>query len=206
MINTQNNWDQFALLLIDVQKDFWSEQTAKIYPEFPENIATLTTFCRKENIEVIHLRASFKKDMSDWMPKYILRERIPCIQGTGGDEVLPFAKENPGEKVIYKQTFDGFQNPELFQYLKQKNKRFVLTAGLVTSTCVLFTTTSAMQNGFLTAVIEDCCADDEFGHQHTLDWYTFIFDHTPVKLIASHLPNWLAEINKLDQINLNIPD
>jgi nicotinamidase-related amidase len=199
MNKSNNHWDQFALLLIDVQNDFWSQQMAKIYPDFPRNITTLLNFCRSENIEVIHLRASFKADMSDWMPKYILRERIPCVQGTGGDEVLPFAKENAGEKVIYKQTFDGFQNPELFQYLKQKNKRFVLTAGLVTSTCVLFTTTSAMQKGFLTAVIDDCCADDETGHTYTLDWYRFIFDRTPVKMINDQYPKWLDELRNLKE-------
>jgi nicotinamidase-related amidase len=36
------------------------------------------------------------------------------------------------------------------QYLRQKRKRFVLTAGLVTSVCVFLTTASAAQNGFLT--------------------------------------------------------
>ena len=32
MTNTQPGWEQFALLLIDVQRDFWSEQAAKTYP------------------------------------------------------------------------------------------------------------------------------------------------------------------------------
>lgn len=198
MTTKQYNWENFALLLIDVQKDFWPEQTAKVFPDFPENIATLLTFCRKENIEVIHLRARFNPDMSDWMKKYKLRKRIPCVQGTAGEDVLSFATAHPGEKIIYKQTFDGFQNPELCQYLQQKNKQFLLTAGLVTSTCVLFTSTSAMQQGFLSAVIEDCCADDASGHQHTLDWYQFIFDRSPVKMIADHYPKWMTELKKLE--------
>lgn len=120
MTNTQHNWDQFALLLIDVQRDFWPEQTATDFPDFPANIATLLTLCRNEAIEVIHLRASFKADMSDWMPKYMLLGRIPCVQGT---------------------------------------------AGLLTSICILFTTVSAMQKGFLAAVVEDCCADEPNAHR-----------------------------------------
>jgi isochorismate hydrolase len=118
MTNAQHNWEQFALLLIDVQRDFWSEQAAKVYPDFPANIATLLTLCRNEDIEVVHLRASFKADMSDWMPKYMLRGGIPRIQGTAGEEPVPFAVENPGETVILKHTFDGFHNSELLQYLR----------------------------------------------------------------------------------------
>jgi nicotinamidase-related amidase len=204
MTDARHNWEQFALLLIDVQRDFWSEQAAKVYPDFPANVATLLTLCRSEGIEVVHLRASFKVDMSDWMPKYMLRGGIPCIQGTAGEEPVPFAVENPGETIILKQAFDGFHNPELLQYLRQKGKRFVLTAGLLTSTCVLFTTASAMQKGFLAAVVEDCCADEPNAHRQTLDRYTFIFERTTVGLIASHHSEWLAALKKLDEIRARI--
>ena len=175
MTTTQPGWEQFALLLIDVQRDFWSERAAQIHPGFPANITALLTLCRNEGIEVIHLRASFKADMSDWMPKYMLRGGIACVHGTAGEEPAPFAVENPAETVIFKQSFDGFLTPGLLQYLRKKGKRFVLTAGLLTSTCVLFTTASAMQKGFLAAVVEDCCADEPNAHQQTLDRYTFIF-------------------------------
>ena len=55
MIDTQHNWEQFALLLIDVQRDFWPERVAYMHPDFPANIAALLTLCRREGIEVIHL-------------------------------------------------------------------------------------------------------------------------------------------------------
>ena len=200
MTDSKRNWGQFALLLIDVQHDFWSEQAARIYPDFPANITRLLALCRNEGIEVVHLRASFKADMSDWMPKYKLRGRIPCVQGTTGEEPLPFAVESPGETVILKQTFDGFHSPELLQCLHQRSKRFVLTAGLLTSTCVLFTTASAMQKGFLAAVVEDCCADEPNAHQQTLDRYTFIFERTIVDGIRAHYPEWLAALKKIDEV------
>jgi ureidoacrylate peracid hydrolase len=204
MINPYHNWEQFALLLIDVQRDFWSERAAQLHPDFPANIATLLTLCRHEGIEVIHLRASFKADMSDWMPKYRLRGAIPCVQGTAGIEPVPFAIENVGEPIILKHTFDGFHNPELGQYLHQRGKRFVLTAGLLTSTCVLFTTASAMQQGFLAAVVEDCCADEPNAHQQTLDRYTFIFERTTVGLITSRHSEWLAALKKLDELKARL--
>ena len=199
MTKTQRDWGQFVLLLIDVQRDFWPERMAESFPHFPANIAQLLSLCRTEDIEVVHLRASFKPDMSDWMPVYRLRGHIPCVQGTAGVETLPFALNKPGEMVIIKQTFDGFHNPALLRYLQEKRKRFVLTAGLVTSVCVLFTTVSAAQNGFLTAVVEDCCADRPEAHEQTLDTYQFIFQRTTLDLIPERHPEWLAALKQLDE-------
>lgn len=202
MTAIQRDWRQFALLLIDVQRDFWSEQLAENFAHFPKNIARLLTFCRAEQIDIIHLRASFKADMSDWMPRYKLRGSIPCVEGTAGVETLLFALDNPGEAVIIKQTFDGFHNAELLQYLRQEKKRFVLTAGLLTSVCVLFTTVSAAQNGFLAAVVEDCCADQPDAHEQTLGRYGFIFDRTTLDLISEQYTEWVAALKELDELEL----
>ncbi len=195
----KNDWEQFALLLIDVQRDFWPEQMAESFPDFPANVARLLTLCRSEGLEVVHLRASFKPDMSDWMLRYRLRGRIPCVEGTGGEEVLPFAVEEPGELVIIKQTFDGFYAPRLLSYLRGKGKRFLLTAGLITSTCVFLTTASAAQLGFLAAIVEDCCADPST-HEQTLERYQFMFDRTSTDAICDHHSRWLAALDKLDGV------
>lgn len=61
------DWDPFAILLIDVQEDFWSEPTAVDFPSFPERVANLLAVARRDKIDVIHLHAKFKADRSDWM-------------------------------------------------------------------------------------------------------------------------------------------
>ena len=200
MTNGTSKWAQFALLLIDVQRDFWGVRMAELFPHFPDNVAQLLKLCRTEGIEVIHLHVVFQPDGSDWMVRYRLRGRIPCVEGTPGIETLPFARENPGEKVIVKHTFDGFRVPELALHLRQGGKRFVLTAGLVTSTCVLFTAVSAMQSGFLTAVVEDCCADEPSLHQQTLDRYQFIFDRTTAEGIVQRHGEWSAALTRLHEL------
>ena len=197
MTNTQRNWDAFALLLIDVQYDFWPMEIAEHFPNFPARVTSLLKLCRAEGIDVIHLRASFEPDMSDWMVKYKLRGRIPCIAGTPGIDTLPFAIEANGETVIIKQTFDGFLTPDLLPLLRQRGKRFLLTAGLVTSTCVFLTTTTAAQSGFLAAIVEDCAADLPDAHQQTLDNYRFAFDRTTVKAISEQYGEWSAMLGKL---------
>jgi nicotinamidase-related amidase len=196
----ERDWSQFALLLIDIQGDFWSEKVAEHFPDFPTNVARLLAFCRAEGLEIIHLRAEFRPDMSDWMARYKLQGCIPCIQGTAGVEVPPWALHEPSETVIIKTTFDGFHNPELLPHLRQKGKRFVLTAGLVTPVCVLFTTVSAAQNGLLAAVIEDCCAGPPHWHEQTLEAYQFIFGRTKVDLLPEQYPEWLADLRRLEEL------
>jgi len=197
MTNSQRNWEAFALLLIDVQYDFWPVEIAEHFPTFPARVASLLTLCRAEGIDVIHLRASFQPDMSDWMLKYKLRGRIPCVAGTPGIDPLPFALEAPGETVITKHTFDGFLTPDLLPTLRQRGKRFLLTAGLVTSTCVFLTTTTAAQSGFLAVMVEDCAADSPAAHQHTLDNYRFVFNRTTVNAIPEQYNEWTASLAKL---------
>jgi nicotinamidase-related amidase len=191
-------WQPFALLLIDVQQDFWTERNAANFPEFPANVTRLIKTCRSQGLDIVHLRASFKPDQSDWMARYHLLGRIPCVQGTPGTQTLPFAVEAPGEAVLVKHAFDGFQNPDLLAYLRLKGKRFLLTAGLITSTCVFLTTATAAQSGFLAAIVTDCCADDPAAHAQTLDRYRYIFDLTTSEQLAEHQPLWLEQLKKLD--------
>jgi nicotinamidase-related amidase len=141
--------------------------------------------------------------MSDWMVRYKLTGSIPCVQGTSGIEILPCAVEAPGELVIVKQTFDGFYRPELQDHLERTGKRFVLVAGLITSACVLFTATSASQRGFLTTVVEDCCADERSAHEQTLERYQFIFGRTTVERIPGCHAEWQAALDELDRMNAN---
>jgi nicotinamidase-related amidase len=190
-------WESFALLLIDLQQDFWSERLAEGYPEFPSKVSELLGVCRGTGIEVIHLRSVFKVDSSNWMPIYKLRGSIPCLEGTTGVETLPFALEEEGEQIFLKQTFDGFQNPQLFPYLQSGQKRFILIAGLVTSICVFLTTASAMQHGFLTAIVEDSCADRPSVHDGTLNTYSFMFDRVGVNSITERHRRWMDSIQRL---------
>lgn len=202
MTTAPRDWQQFALLLIDVQEDFWTASRAQSFPAFPHNTAKLVALCRAEGIAIIHLRASFQPDMSDWMIRYKLFGRIPCIEGTAGIATLPCAQEAPDEVVLRKQTFDGFHNPQLRQLLQERGKRFLLVAGLITSTCVLFTATSAAQQGFLVTLVEDCCADEPIAHDHTLNRYRFIFDRITVDQILDQHAEWCAALATLDKATI----
>lgn len=193
-----NSWDPFALLLIDVQRDFWTDEMTSAFPEFHDNVERLLATCREERIDVTHLRARFRQDRSDWMVKYLPTGRIPCIEGTPGEAIFPSAREAAGETVVYKNTFDGFLAAGLEDHLQASGRRFLLLAGLVTSVCVLLTAAAAAQQGYLVAVVEDCCADLPSAHAHTLERYPFVFTRTSSRRITADRRAWLAELAALD--------
>jgi nicotinamidase-related amidase len=193
----KQSWDSFVLLLIDVQMDFWTDEIAAAFPDYQNRVTRLLAYCRQESIDIVHLRAGFSADQSDWMVKYRFLDSIPCIEGTDGAEVLPFAAELPGETVFVKNTFDGFLSAKLQSYLQKNKKQFVLVAGIETSVCVLLTAASAAQRGYLVAVVEDCCADQPDVHEHTLDRYPFIFSRTTVDQIDATRAQWLADLERL---------
>ncbi|MEM7333520.1 MAG: cysteine hydrolase [Chloroflexota bacterium] len=193
------DWQDFVLLLIDVQNDFWTEEMAVHFPDFSENVAGLLALCRREKIDIVHLRASFQPDQSDWMERYKLKNATLCVAGTEGANILPCAAELANEPVIYKQTFDGFLNPALKQYLEENGKRFVLVAGLESSVCVLLTAVSATQHGYLSAIVSDCCADNLPAHQHTLKNYPFAFDTVLFADIPNQSTIWQGMLEKLNE-------
>jgi nicotinamidase-related amidase len=196
-----HDWRPFAVLLIDAQSDFWSESVAAAFPAFPNNVSRLLSFCRATGIEVIHLRARFRPFGSDWMVNARLRGRIPCVEGTPGAETLDFARELPVEAVFVKQTWDGFQRPALAAHLRENGKRFLLVAGLVTSVCVLFTAASAAQGGFLTAVVEDCCAGRPEAHAETLKRYGgLVFRRTSADGLLDAHASWWEALRELDDL------
>lgn len=197
MSATSKNWNPFALLLIDVQRDFWTDDMSQDFADYETSIRRLLTVCRDEGIDIVHLRARFQRDESDWMIKYKSSGRIPCVEGTAGVEIFPFAKDELGEFVIYKQSFDGFHKPALQAYLEKNEKQFVLVAGLVTSVCVLLTAATAAQRGYRVCIVEDCCADNPQAHEHTLQRYPFIFDRTSVDQILVSHDRWLDELGNL---------
>ena len=198
-MSAQRDWRRFLLLLIDVQRDFWPAATAKAFPGFPSNVERLLEYCRSSELDIVHVRAEFEPDGSDWMAPYRVKGETPCVRGTRGAEALPCAAERTGEKVLRKQTFDAFLQPDLLTHLHRARKSFILVAGLETSVCVLLTAASAVQRGFLAAVIEDCCADDPAKHKAAITGYPFVFDRTSLPTLESDHQNWNTRLNTMQR-------
>lgn len=194
-------WSRYALVLVDLQNDFWSEAAAATAPELPDHVAALLDYARAEGLAVVHVRARFRPDGRDWIPRYRLRNWIPCIDGSPGVETLPFATELPGEPVVTRQSFDGFLGTDLDEVLARRGIRGLLVAGLVTSTCVLFTAATATQRGYLASVVADCCSDREEAHRATLATYPFVFATLRSDQIAERRDGWDADLDRMDTMD-----
>jgi ureidoacrylate peracid hydrolase len=165
---------QLALLLVDIQRDFWGPLAAAPHvSSFPANVRTLLDTARANQLAVVHTQAVFKANGTDWMLFYGPqgRGRIPCIAGSGGADIEEFAAPQDGEPVIGKQTFDGFVHTDLERVLRARNIQAVMVAGLETSVCVLFTAMSAYARRLVPLVVRDACADSAERHDVTLRLY-----------------------------------
>jgi nicotinamidase-related amidase len=191
---SDESWRRYALVLVDFQHDFWPDAVMSTAPELPVRVADLLAYARTHDLAVVHVRACFDADGGNWMARYRLLGRIPCIEGTAGAQTLSFAIEIAGEPVVIKHSFDGFLETELHQVLAERGIRGLLIAGLVTSTCVLFTAATATQLGYLVSVVSDCCSDFEDAHAATLAGYSFVFDTVRSTEIADRRAEWNEQI------------
>lgn len=196
-LETSSNWDEYVLILVDVQQDFWPEEVAEDAPRFLGGLESLLRNCRELGIDVVHVHARFQPDQSDWIARYRLRGRIPCVAGTPGAEPLPVAVPEPGEQVVVKQSFDAFLGTGLDDLLRGKGKRFLLVAGLVTSTCVLLTAATATQLGYLVTLVEDACGDVQLFHERVLRMYSYMFGTTRSDRLNQDRPEWDDQLQRL---------
>jgi len=168
-----------ALLLVDVQRDFLSPGLAELGAGYPDRVSRLLELVRTAGLLVVHVHSFFAPNQSDWMRRYRGRGRIPCVRGTEGAEVVPETLPVDGEQVVEKQSFDAFLRTDLHERLRGADVEVLLVAGLVTSTCVLFSATSAMQLGYQVAVVE-AVADQPSVHERVLAEYPFVFDRVTI--------------------------
>jgi nicotinamidase-related amidase len=161
-----------ALILVDIQRDFWPPFKER-FPDLPGNVIALLEAARERGHPVIHVRSSFKPDRSDWMLFYKPEGRgdVPCIAGTEGEALEDFVVPLPGEPVVIKQVFDSFVSTDLEERLRSLRVKGVLIAGLETSVCVLFTANSAYMRRMVPLVVSDACGDEPERHDVVLKMY-----------------------------------
>jgi len=193
-MSDQGLWSSYALIVVDVQKDFFSAIPAvqESFPNFDQRVRRLISFARDTGIDVIHVRAVYEPDISisPWTKYWA--ELNPDKKTKVVETPEEFAVELSNEKVVIKHTFDGFLNTDLDSYLKSQGKQYLVICGLVTSCCVLFTTSGAFLRGYRTVVVKDCCGDRTVEkHDNVFNVYgAYMFRTTSVETISDDLKRW----------------
>lgn len=168
-----------ALLIIDMVKDFTDPNGLVFYPQNREilpKIKTVLEECRKEDVLVIFLRHSYRKNKFD---KNLINMRPNCIEGTGGDEIdESLLVDEEKDYVIKKRRYSGFFGTDLDLVLRENNIENVIITGTKTNCCIRATVTDAYYLNYNVYVVSDCVAtNDEIVNQVHLTDIKKYFGH-----------------------------
>jgi len=189
-----------ALLVIDLQKEFFGEGTGECLDEMQSilsRVARIIALARNIGCKVIHTRESYKPDLTDvhayrqflgYVGKYGPLGRF-CIIGEPGHEFVDQVQPLASEPVIDKASFGAFYNTSLDDLLRRDGIDHIIMCGVTTQGCVHSTLREAVDRGYWCLTVADCCAASDPGmHDAALN------------LIAGegHLFGWVADSQDVD--------
>jgi nicotinamidase-related amidase len=163
-----------ALIVIDLQKEFFTDGTGECLEEMKAilpRVATTIGLARKLGCKVIHTRESYKPDLSD---VHAYRRSLDyvgksgplgrfCILGEPGHEFDDQVQPLPTETVIDKAGFGAFYNSKLDEILRGDSIDHLILCGVTTQCCVHSTLREAVDRGYWCLTIADCCAASDPG-------------------------------------------
>ena len=118
---------------MDLQTFFYrdSKLVSSAFPKLGENVKVLLESARSRGQTIVHVRAVYNHQQSKWMRAFerinpdkvnsflyiFTKEKCQADPEIQNDCTEDFAKEVPGEIIIEKHTFNGFQDTGLEEKL-----------------------------------------------------------------------------------------
>ncbi len=166
-----------TLILVDVQRDFWTTEFSAEFPDFEQNVSELLQLCREHDVQIVHVRTEFDAELGNWAAEFLSVHHSSklCAAGTDGALPLNCAVALEGEPVVIKGNLDGFSGGGLDAQLQRSGAGHVLIAGLYTDVCVLSTALSAFNRGYRVTLVDDCCAARREEHEFVTRRYDGFF-------------------------------
>lgn len=124
-----------ALIVIDVQNFYWSEET---HEEYIKNLQEIIGDARNRGLHVIYVKHVWGDNLEDDM--FNVREEIKPLDT---------------EAIVFKRTPGTFFNTNLEEILKGKGIENVIITGMKTNHCCDTTTREASARGYNTMVINE---------------------------------------------------
>lgn len=143
------NPDETALILIDIQNDYFSPDKLLI----PDGKIALKNACRlrdwaaKRSVKIVHIQqVNFNPNSSMFAAK------------TDGVEIHADIAPRENETVIQKTMPSSFDKTELHEFLRSHGIKQLILAGMMTHMCVETTARCAVPLGYNVIVASDACA------------------------------------------------
>ncbi|MCB0317270.1 MAG: cysteine hydrolase [Bdellovibrionales bacterium] len=137
-----------ALILVDIQNEYFPDGNCPLFNinEVSDRAASLLSFFREKNLAVIHIKHI--EPTSD----------AGCfIEGTEGVEINNKVKPLASEKLIVKNSPNGFLETDLKKCLEDLNISSLVICGAMSHMCIDATTRAALDLGFDCSIIQDAC-------------------------------------------------
>ncbi len=123
-----------VLMIIDAQKLITNDKLYN-FNKFVSNVKELISKARENNIEVIYVRHDDG-------------EGNELTKGTDGFEIYEEFEPLENEKIFDKNFNSAFNGTGLLEYLKNKNEKEIIIAGLQTDYCIDATIKCGFEHGF----------------------------------------------------------
>merc|ERR1712227_998235 len=179
MDSTLYNPDETAILVIDIQKPFYSgrDDVPVAFPGLGKKVSEMLQHARLQKYLVIHARQVSLEKYSPWLPTWYRKNGREWSCEIRNNCTEDFAKESKDEFVVEKTCFSAFHKTNLDDILRKNNIKSVLVCGLLTSICVNYTAIGAYMLGFNVGLLTDCCGDlSEDRHSQSLKLNECLFD------------------------------
>jgi len=192
--------DHSALVVVDVQNDF--AHSDGFIARFGLNMSYIQSAlpvvnraieaCRERRIQVVYLQEWISKHTI--LPNFITQfggfENIAVRADTWGAEFHPdLVKPQPGEPVIRKPCYDGFQDTSLDVTLRSLGIRTCVYAGFASNVCVESTARHGFVKGYYTVLLSDASAAGT-EEEHNACQTTFKVFYGPVMTLEELVATW----------------
>jgi nicotinamidase-related amidase len=192
--------DHSALIVVDVQNDFAHSDgfIAKLGLNMSYIQAALPAVnraieaCRERGIQIVYLQEWISKHSI--LPNFITQfgdfEQIAVRADTWGAEFHPDLLEpEPGEPIIRKPCYDGFQDTGLDVTLRSLGIRTCIYAGFASNVCVESTARHGFVQGYYTVLLSDASAAST-EEEHNACQTTFKVFYGPVLTLKDLVGTW----------------
>lgn len=165
-----------ALIVVDMVYDFahpdglvYYEQNREIMP----NIVKMIEKSRETGFLIIFMQHSHRKDKYD---KELTMVRKNCIEGSGGDQLMPeLGYDEKKDYLIKKRRYSSFYGTDLDLVLREHKIENVVICGTKTNCCIRSTVQDAYHLNYNVIVPRECVAtnSDVINEVHLTDIHKY---------------------------------
>jgi len=164
-----------ALLVVDMQRAFLDPGEAMDVPsarDIVPQVQTLLDLFRGKRLPVVFTEFTYSEAVpvlvgrlhaehrraAPGAPRGFGKPSSSCLEGEANVRVVPDLAPQPGELVVTKHYYDGFNGTTLDAALRARGVTHLVLTGTMTDICVLATVIGGMNREYRMTVVEDATA------------------------------------------------